>query len=316
MGALKNQFSWSISRGKLFEECARKYYYNYYGSWNGWSDDGPETARLCYRLKQIMDLPMWAGKIVHHTLETTLKRYRRGQGASLERMKSSARDALNSQWKESLDGLWMRHAKKYTNLFEHYYGIDVDAEGRAAIRKRVFDSLENFEAMGCAEQLRALAPEDWRSVEELRFFDVGGVKVWVVLDCAFRQGDNLAIYDWKTGRVPGPDDQGAVDQLTCYALFAAQQWSVPIETVRVSAIYLSEGQTIDSEVSPEQAIDFRERLFESAKAMTDRLVDVQDNRAEEKDFPRTDQADRCRRCCFFEACYADRSLTPPPAGGG
>ena len=44
--ALKNTFSWSVSRDNVLRECPRKYWFNYYGHWGGWSARGSsEDAR-------------------------------------------------------------------------------------------------------------------------------------------------------------------------------------------------------------------------------------------------------------------------------
>ena len=39
------EFSWSLSRHGTFETCRRQYYWNYYGSWQGWpTGDGDDAA--------------------------------------------------------------------------------------------------------------------------------------------------------------------------------------------------------------------------------------------------------------------------------
>jgi hypothetical protein len=44
-------FSWSHSRDRALPECARSYYWRYYGSHRGWHPDAPQTAQLAYALK-------------------------------------------------------------------------------------------------------------------------------------------------------------------------------------------------------------------------------------------------------------------------
>ncbi|MCX7011706.1 MAG: PD-(D/E)XK nuclease family protein [Candidatus Sumerlaeota bacterium] len=309
MAQLQNEFSWSISRARLFEECLRKYYYYYYASWNGWEETGPEHARLCYRLKQIVDLRAWAGDISHRVIKAAITSYRMGRPLSLEAMQSMGRNLLNREWKESAESLWVRHPKKYVNLFEHYYNRTVSPEDRAATRQRVFDALQAFVDMGYAEELRSVSTEDWLSVEELDQFYIGDVKAWAVIDCAFRRGAEIAIYDWKTGRANG--DEGASDQLVCYALFAAHKWSAPLQSIRVSAVYLVERSAAVHTVAAEQAIEFRERVFKDVAKMAKRLADPQRNKGREEDFPRTTNRALCARCGFFEVCFGDRSLVPP-----
>ena len=41
MGDIRNAFSWSFTRHRTFQDCRRAYYLNYYGYWNGWSNDDP-----------------------------------------------------------------------------------------------------------------------------------------------------------------------------------------------------------------------------------------------------------------------------------
>ncbi len=61
MAELENTFSWSFSRHSTFEECPRKYWFNYYGAWGGWEYDAPAEARELYLLKKISNLHMLAG---------------------------------------------------------------------------------------------------------------------------------------------------------------------------------------------------------------------------------------------------------------
>ncbi|MBU1700874.1 MAG: PD-(D/E)XK nuclease family protein, partial [Candidatus Eisenbacteria bacterium] len=56
--ALKNTFSWSHSRKRLFDDCPRAYYFRYYGSWEGWLHDAPPLARALYILKQLKSRQM------------------------------------------------------------------------------------------------------------------------------------------------------------------------------------------------------------------------------------------------------------------
>jgi len=53
MGSFKNEFSWSISRDRIFQTCPRQYYYNYYGYWGGWEFNAPQRVRQIYGLNNI-----------------------------------------------------------------------------------------------------------------------------------------------------------------------------------------------------------------------------------------------------------------------
>jgi len=303
MPPLQNEFSWSISRARLFEACKRRYFYCYYGSWMGWDFQARPAARLLYRLKQIMTLPMWGGKVVHRTIELALNQMRRGRAVVLETMQEQARRQLNDQWQESEKRLWLTHPKKHVNLFDHYYGRAVSTQQRLELREKVFSSLQGFFELGCAGELARLRPEAYLSVEEMNTLSINDIKVWLVMDCAFRRDGRIVIYDWKTG-APS-EHESATDQLICYALFAAQKWSASFEEIEVSLVHLPARKIETHTVAAEQVIDFRERLYASAKEMTSLLSDAKRNVAREEDFPRTGNAWHCRDCEYQEVCLQD-----------
>ena len=58
-------FSWSASRHDTFASCRRRYYYSYYASLEDEEIHG---------LKKLSALPLWAGSVVHDTIETFLRR--------------------------------------------------------------------------------------------------------------------------------------------------------------------------------------------------------------------------------------------------
>jgi hypothetical protein len=183
---LRNAFSWSYSRHKIFEECRRHYFLQYYGSWNGWNADAPERARLAYRLKNMQSLPMWIGSIVHKIVERILSDLRNREERGVEAYQKQARDIMNREWKQSLDGDWMHKPKYNLNLFEHYYGVAVTAEECVAARDKVFACLDHFMGGGLFAGLAALRPTEWKSIEKLDRFVVNRQPVFVKIDCATR----------------------------------------------------------------------------------------------------------------------------------
>jgi len=75
MADLVNEFSWSRSRDATFQDCRRKYYLHYYGSWGGWDAAVAPDVRRLYILKQLASRQMWAGRIVHDAIEMALHIY-------------------------------------------------------------------------------------------------------------------------------------------------------------------------------------------------------------------------------------------------
>ena len=48
--------------------------------------------------------------------------------------------------------------------------------------------------------LRSHSKEDWLEVEEFSSFRLDNVKINLVIDCSIREGDDILLYDWKTGK--------------------------------------------------------------------------------------------------------------------
>src|SRR5438105_6006989 len=113
---LTNDFSWSRSRDGVFQDCKRRYFYQYYGSWGGWASDAPEDIRRLYILKQLATRQMWAGRIVHDAIEMALSVYRQGGEIPVEPFVRDAVERMRGEWKSSKAGRY-RELPKNTALF-------------------------------------------------------------------------------------------------------------------------------------------------------------------------------------------------------
>ena len=78
MAQLINELSWYHSRRNTFEECQRKYFYQYYGSWEGWLWNATQRQKELYLHKKLVNRWMWMGTVVHKTIEFLLKQHREG----------------------------------------------------------------------------------------------------------------------------------------------------------------------------------------------------------------------------------------------
>ncbi len=318
MAKLVNEFSWSPSRGRLYDDCPRAYYLNYYGSWGGWERDAGPAARLAYRLKQMTNLSMFAGSVVHDVIKGAIARVRDGAPVDRARLFTEAQRALNRAWKESRGEAWRDRSPKYvTTLFEHYYverltGRPVPGEAIRATKAKVESCLERYLETDVHAALAAKRGEDVRCYEELTHFQLDGTKVWLAMDLARDTEAGVEIYDWKTGR--GRDADAA--QLRVYALYAALEWTVPAERIRTHAVYLRNGEIVSEVLDDAALAATRADIGASAERLRALLADPEHNVAREPDFPLTDDLDRCRRCNFQEICHPEGVAGGQTAGYG
>ncbi|MBI4577591.1 MAG: PD-(D/E)XK nuclease family protein [Planctomycetes bacterium] len=310
MADLVNEFSWSLSRDKLFRECPRAYFFHYYGSWGGWDRRSGERPRLLYVLKRMSALDLWAGDLVHRVIEEACQRARRagpGDGADPEAQLGHARDRavalLRREWVDSQERRWEDAPKHYLNLFEHYYGTPLPRERTDAIKERVLGCLGQFFRSSAWEEMRRTPAAGWLTIEALDSFPVEGVRVYARPDLAQRRGGRVVLYDWKTGR-PRPDDE---DQLVAYSLYALHKgWAAALEEVEAVAAYLATGEWRRVELDGPRAEAVRARVREGARSMRALLDDPEANRGTEGRFPLTEDLAACRRCNFRAACEGAR----------
>jgi hypothetical protein len=304
---ITNQFSWSFTRHKLFHECQRAYYHQYYGYWDGWTDSAPDRARLTYRLKNMKTLPMWLGDIVHRMVERILVDLRNRELNTLESYQKQSRDILNREWLQSVEKKWQWKPKYNLNLFEHYYGLEISAEERGAAREKVYRCLAHFMGSPLFEQLGALRPEQWKSIEKLEQFVVGERPVYVKIDCATGSDGALTIHDWKTGK----ETEETIAQLGCYALYAYHVWRIPLEKQRLVSFYL-DGNTVQEHVpTAAELIETKDFILSSMEKMIAMLDSgAEKNEASEEKFPMATRRSQCRRCFFRERCFGTREWKP------
>ena len=285
---MATEFSWSVSRHDSFARCRRRYFYSYYAS-----NEDPEIQRL----KKLSALPMWAGSVVHETIEAVLKS--RDVMPSPDEQEALIRAAVHGQmltdWRESEAG------SLRFRLFEHEYQVAVEPDDKKIVVGTVMRSLRNFFKSPILAEAFAAGRERWLSVEDLVSFSVGDVPVFLRMDLAFRGRDGrVVIVDWKTGRGEGRFSEV---QVAGYALYAAEQgWAAP-EEIQTELAYLAIPRYVRRSVDRRKLDHLRAFVARSAKNMRGLLLDPLANLARLEDFPMIDRPQACRRCNFRRLCF-------------
>jgi len=286
---MATDFSWSVSRHDSFQTCARRYYYAYYAA------PLDEEVR---RLKRLSALPLWAGSVVHETIEAFLKqRDVLPSAAEQEAMiKAAVHERMLGDWRDSEQG------SLRFRLFEHEYAVRVDAEDKKIAVGTVMRSLRNFFRSPTLQDALAAGRAAWLSVEDLVSFDVKGTPVFLRMDLAYRApGGRVVIVDWKTGRAEGRFNEV---QLAGYALYAAEQgWVAAPEELETELAYLQVPRYVRRSVDAGKLERARQFIEKSAGRMRAVLLDPLANTARLEDFPMIDRPQVCRRCNFRRLCF-------------
>ncbi|MCK4646014.1 MAG: PD-(D/E)XK nuclease family protein [Candidatus Aminicenantes bacterium] len=299
MTTYTNRFTWSKSRDDSFRKCPRMYYFQYYGSWGGWSEDADERTKKIYVLKQLQTRQMWAGKKVHECIKNVIEKIRHNtktisaQESIEQTLALMRKEFLNSK----KEGYWTE--PKSCGFFEHEYKLPVPDSEWKNTADHVVTCLNTFFNSNIYRTILQLPREQWLEVEKLSSFPYSGIEVFVMLDFAFREDQEIVIYDWKTGKEePGNHKI----QLACYGLYAVKQWSVKPQQVKTVEFYLASSNQREHYLEEKELHSFRQYLEESVKNMKDLLDDEAANTASEERFAFVNNEKFCQYCNYYKIC--------------
>lgn len=321
---LVNTCRWSSSREATFTECKKKYWYSYYGAWEGWPKTPFDTrtsiaplASYLYRLKNIQPASMFIGSLVHKVIEETLRKTEHSRTLPpLETLIQKAVSLFDTAINDSKNHLWKKHPKHHTNLFEHYYKLPLDANEEEPFKEKIKTCLNNWFQSKCIQNLALDPKAQWMGIESTQTFALEpGIEAIVVYDffLQWQKADGsktLLIFDWKTGKENSKIDS----QLYAYALAATTLFSTPLQSLIISPFYLLDGPLAYKKYGfgqefpiDENILSFtKERILVAAKKMLSLhpQADAQGviQPPDPSHFLYPEDRRSCRRCPFQELC--------------
>jgi len=297
---LKNEFSWSKTRDEIFKTCPRQYWFAYYGYWNGWLENAPERTRQIYILKNLKNRHIWVGEKVHDCIKRSLNNIRRGiKVLSIDEIVSITLDQMRAEFRSSRAKNYLKNPKSCA-LFEHEYGIEMTDDQWKEIATHVETCLRNFYASDIYDGLKLHPKEDWLEVEEFSFFHMDDTRINLAIDCAIKEGDEIYLYDWKTGKSLSED---LSIQLCCYALYAMEKWHVHPKSIRIIEYNLSFDKSNWFSITHGEVENIKGYMKGSVKDMQSLLTDVGDNiPLEEERFSKVEDERVSLRCNFRKIC--------------
>ncbi len=307
-------FSWSQSRRGMFQECPRLYFWQYYGSHNGWLDDADPVARAAWRLKQMTNLHLCVGSEVHALIAKAILHARGGMKPfTAKELIDEGRRALNRAYVEAQKQAdWERAPKYRTMLHEFYYGTGPADTLIDKIKHKLVTCLTNFLNSQSYREAIAAPFVEVKDVDRMAALQVGGHTIWAQPDLLYRTGDGeYHIVDWKTGA----EEDLHVRQLTYYGLYVRSKPELAGEHLRGHLEYLFSGERVSSPVTDADLQAAEQEIADSIASMQGYLADVDMNQPRAKEeFPLTSDRGRCRFCKFFELCRDEIELVDTRAG--
>jgi hypothetical protein len=303
MKVLENRFSWSVSRDRVFTECARKYYFNYYGHWGGWENNAPERVRNIYILKQLKNRATWIGEVVHDCIARSLKNLSRGIPLlPLEDILAITRDRMRQDFRSSSAKRYWQNPKTYCGFFEHEYEMDIADEEWKKSAEQVDHCLKIFYQSPHFGTFKAMNPSAFLEIEQFSSFLLNSIDINIKLDCACREKNKVVIWDWKTGKAVRSGD---ALQMACYVFYAMKTFRMSSQDVAAKLFDLYRGKLYEQTITERSLDELVTYIDGSISDMMSLLADPDRNLAREDDFAKAETRSLCLRCNFLKVCKPD-----------
>lgn len=284
---------WSYSRYSTFQQCKRKYFYEYYGK-----RDIENTRKINF-LKKLTTVPLEIGNISHNVIQSLLRRLQKtSEQIDIEKFYDYAKRVTFDKCEEK--------------IFEDIYykkrdNIDFEAE----VFEPVSRAMKNFLT---SDRLQWLFEEalvtnaDWIiELDERNKWGecrINNMKAYCKVDFMFPIDDGLHIIDWKTGK---QDYTKHSFQLRGYAGWANFQFGTDYSLINTTIAYLLPDYKEMSVVLNEYDIDdFAAQVQEQTDQMYEYCEVPELNFPLPKErFEMTQFVNFCKTCKYRELC--DRS---------
>jgi hypothetical protein len=303
------QFSWSYSRARSVEECARAYFYRYYASHNGWLPHGEahEGARHAYRLKFLSTLHQVLGTAVHECARQCVEAIRDGVPVPTHsEMLTRVLAALRTACARSKDrAAFERDPKRNPMLHSRYYRGTWDLAEVESVKNKMDRCLASLVACPLWAELRTIDPDGIVLIDNLEAVEVGRVRVYAAPDLVIRAGAQVTVVDWKTGAEIDEDE--VATQLAVYALVVIRRfgWRFDDHVWSGRVVSLNDGRDHLVSLTRIDLMRASHRIKESVEVMRGYLEDFEQNRPKPVTaFPMLHPAfrSRCLSCPFHEIC--------------
>ena len=291
---------WSYSRRGTLEQCARKYYYQYYGSILKKSNNDPQKEKLHF-LKKLQNRHLLTGNILHRVIRTYLNKLRQGEQWSLDRLLNWAQKIYRTDLEYS--GQYKHGTPlpdvKYppTLLLEFYYGWpDAELLGAEA-GKRLITALTNFMTSENLAQFHEGAGKASALIEESARLKANGFTLSGRVDLVYWINDKVVIVDWKIGGSGNSDDSL---QMLAYALWAKQKFECPLDSIILHKAHLEDNTVSTFNVSEKALTRVETRILQDLDRM--READKYAIQGGVDAFTPCAQPKVCEMCQFQEIC--------------
>ncbi len=278
---------WSVSRYEKFDQCKRRYYYDYYAKY-----DRDIPLRKIAFLKSLTSTHLEIGHLTHDTIAALLHRLRKNTSP------------IDTEKVLHYSSSQVDRAMESKIFLEVYYNQQekIDADD---LKDRVGICLKNFFAsrwyqwlIGEALPRRSswvIEPKDYGEVR------INGLKAYCKVDFLFPAIEGkFYILDWKTGKADHPRHRR---QMMGYVLYARDIFNVAADEVRPVIVYLGEPyEEMENSFSESELDEFAGQIAKETQEMYRYCENIEENIPSPKSFFPKQARGLCAYCNYWELC--------------
>jgi hypothetical protein len=295
--------TWSYSRRSTLEQCARRYYYEYYGA-NRRLAKGVADKEDLHFLKQLATRHERAGSIVHMVIAWYLRQVQKGAVPGVERLVGWARQlyaADRAYSRAHPDGAVLAAPARFPPvLLREYHYRDPRADLLCdETETRLAEALVAFATAEAFSEFRRAAGVPGALIEAPVRLGAGvPCRVDGKVDLAFRGDPAVTVVDWKLGEGDGSGDDSL--QLAVYALWAVEHFACAADELRLYKAYLGSREAVEFRVEAAVLAATRARVTQDAERML--ALHEYGAAGTVEAFSPCLQPAVCKACPFLRAC--------------
>ena len=299
--------TWSYSKRSLFEQCQRRYYYEYYGSSVALGRVDPQHA-IVRKLKALEGRHERVGTLLHRGIATYLHRAQAGTPMSANDLVDWLltvfhRDCAYSR--ADPDGIDPPAGAYPPVLLREYHDRQPDADLLLAeSEQHLQEGVHAFLTAPVFTPFREAGVRPGALIEQRLRLPEFPCKIDGRLDLAFARQDGATIVDWKSGM----SDRDGTDslQLSVYALWARAHYQVAPAAIHIYKAFLRGAEVVAFPATEYLLEQARARIIQDAERMA--LVHHYGEAGRVEAFTPCAQVGICRSCPFQSVCPEGRTL--------
>jgi len=292
-------FVLSTERINSFNNCYRKYYWDYYGTIAFNKETTSEKIKKAGILKYLKSdeqlILNICRKTVNHIIENS--------EISEEYAKQYAVELLRKSWLEHFSNKWQQNSKRFTGISSAYYGIISQKKDEQrnvwanTIKKQIMDFLTKIFLENIPELLKNR--DEIVGIDALHYFNIGTMKCYITFDFAMFSKETKILKIYKII----PKNYNIENDVNLMSNWVYNNNQDIISESELNYIFIDENANLKLKINEQLAKDQFHKIIMKVEQMQDLLINKDIFKNEAINIEKFEQNKlKCSTCNYRELC--------------